>query len=77
MSKTERVRRKREIGSDFLIIFVTSGVGGILNAIANLKHLELMDVGIKSVLIISIVLIAVGIILQRYFHWQADKLWEN
>jgi len=79
MSVIQRARKKRETGNNLLIIFVTSGVGGILNAIANMQHFdwERMDVGIKIVSILSIVLIAIGIISQRYFHWKADKMWQT
>jgi hypothetical protein len=76
---SEKVRKKRETGSNLLIIFVTSGIGGILNAIANLKHFDLglVDIGIWIVLLISMILIIIGVVLRQYFYWQADKIWKD
>lgn len=79
MSVSEKAREKRETGNNFLVIFATSGVGGMLNAIANLEQLDwrFINIGIWFVVVISIILIASGVALRQYFHRQADMLWKS
>lgn len=76
---SEKAREKRGTGRNLLVIFVTSGVGGILNAIANLRHfdLEQIDIGIWIVLLVSVILIFIGIASRQYFYRQADRLWKS
>jgi len=71
--------RLRETGNTWLIILVTSGIGGLLNAIANLKWFECqrIELGIAVTVAVSIVLILTGIIIRQHFYCKAEKVRER
>lgn len=79
MSTSEKARRMEATGNSLLIILVTSGVGGLLNAIANIKQFDwnLFELGIKADISISITLIVLGITLRQFLFWKAGKLWQK
>lgn len=77
VSASEQVRKKEATGNSLLIILVTSGLGGLLNAIANMRELDwsLLELGVKADLVISLALIVLGIVLRQFSFWKAGKLW--
>lgn len=65
----------REKGEKWLIIFVTSGVGGLLNVLVNLSDwsLEKVSLGMKLTSVVSISLIILGFGIWLYFLRKAEK----
>jgi len=77
MSIDTRIKEKKAMGNNLLIIFVTAGVGGLLNAIANMQVLDwnLFEIGLKIDIVLSSIFIVTGIILRQALFRSADKLW--
>lgn len=75
----EDVRNLRKKGDDWLIIFVTSGIGGLLNAIAGIKNTcwQNQEIGIKITFILSTVLILLGFIIRHSFNLRAKEIEKN
>ena len=76
---TEVYSRLRETGNTWLIVLVTSGIGGLLNAIANLRGFECqrLELGIRITVVISIGLILAGIIMRQHFYCKAEMVREG
>ena len=72
----DEYRRLRGVGDTWLIIFVTSGVGGLLNALVNVEEggWKILSLGTKLVTFVSVALIIFGFFVRRYFYRKSEGI---
>jgi len=63
-------------GNTTLIILGTSGIGGLLNAITNMRELgwENQQIGVQVVFVLSLLLILVAMIVDIYYYFRAEEI---